>query len=304
MRVPRFIRWFVPTRRQAVGLLVGYFALILLIMFGGCADRIILFPSTQPIPAPGIARVEVPARGGGQPVEVWTARSPGARGDVEPQAYCLEFTGNATRGEQMAGFTADEWGTRPVEVWSVNYPGYGGSPGPARLKSIPPAALATYDALAAKANGKPIFLIGQSLGSAAALHVAANRPCAGMVLTNPPPLRDMILKRFGWWNLWLLATPVAMSVPGEMDSIANAKRTTAPAIFILAQKDSVVPPKYQAKVFDAYAGEKRAIRVPDADHNDPLDGPSEQAFDEALDWMWKHVVGDSGSLSRVLGGEG
>jgi hypothetical protein len=40
--------------------------------------------------------------------------------------------------------------------------------------------------------------------------VAANRPCAGLVLTNPPPLRNMILQRFGWWNLWLLATPVAL----------------------------------------------------------------------------------------------
>jgi uncharacterized protein len=298
MSAPTLARRIFPSRRRALALFMGYVAFILLFMFGGCADRLILFPTTQPIPMHGITRVEVPAAAEGRkPVEVWTARSPGASGTAGPQAYCLEFTGNATRGEQMAWFTADEWGARPVEVWAVNYPGYGGSPGPARLASIPPAALAAYDALAAKADGKPIFLIGQSLGSAAALHVAANRPCAGMVITNPPPLRDMILKRFGWWNLWLLAGPVALSVPGELNSIENAKRTTAPAIFILAGRDSVVPPKYARKVFDAYAGEKRAIRVPEADHNDPLDGVEAEAFDEALDWIWELSVKASPTTS-------
>lgn len=292
----RFQR-LLPSRRRAAVLLVALAAYALLMTFGGCADRIILFPSTQPIPLPGITRVEVRPVDG-PVVEVWTARSPGvATNGGEPLAYCLEFVGNASRGEPMAAYTAQEWGGRPVEVWGVNYPGYGGSPGPARLATIPPAALAAYDALAARANGKPIFLIGQSLGSAAALHVAANRPCAGLVLTNPPPLRNMILSRFGWWNLWLLAGPVALAVPGELDSIANARKTTAPAIFILAGKDSVVPPKYQAKVFDAYAGEKRAIRIAEADHNDPLDGADAEAFDAALDWIWGAAVRESPSTA-------
>jgi pimeloyl-ACP methyl ester carboxylesterase len=189
----------------------------------------------------------------------------------------------------MAEDTALRWGQRPVEAWAVNYPGYGGSPGPARLKAIPPSALAAYDALAAKANGKPIFLIGQSLGSAAALYVAANRPCAGMVLTNPPPLRSLILGNFGWWNLWLLAGPVALSVPPELDSLANAKKVKVPTVFLLAGDDHVVPPKYQAKVFDAYAGEKRVIRRAEADHNDPLDGVASEEFEVAMDWLWQHT---------------
>ena len=294
MAATRRLRRFLPSRRKAVGLLVAFTAYALLMTFGGCADRLILFPSTEPIPLREITRVEV-RRPGAPVVEAWTARSPGVatRGGGEPAAYCLEFVGNASRGEMMAAYTAREWGGRPVEVWGVNYPGYGGSPGPARVAKIPPAALAAYDELAFRAGGKPIFLIGQSLGSAAALHVAANRPCAGVILTNPPPLRNMILGRFGWWNLWLAAGPVALAVPRELDSIANARRTTAPAIFIMAGRDSVVPPKYQAKVFDAYAGEKRAVRVPEADHNDPLDGVEVQAFEEALDWMWSRAVDDA-----------
>src|SRR5439155_12173538 len=112
-----------------------------------------------------------------------------------------------------------DWGDKPVEVWAVNHPGFGGSTGPPRLSRFGPAALAAYDALAAEATGKPIFVSGMSLGSAMALHVAANRPVAGLILRSPPPLRNLIMTRHGWWNLWILATPVALGVPAELDSL-------------------------------------------------------------------------------------
>src|SRR5207244_6690041 len=118
----------------------------------------------------------LPILAGGRSVEVWKARSAGAaRGSgAEPRAFVLEFIGNASRAEYMAAAAAEEWGERPVEVWAVNYPGYGGSPGPARLASIAPSALAAYDVLRGVAGERPIFVSGQSLGTAAALHVAAN----------------------------------------------------------------------------------------------------------------------------------
>src|SRR5688500_8203444 len=115
----RRLRRLLPTRRRVVVYLVGYLLFVLLMSFGGGADRLILYPSTQPIPLRGITRVEV-RRPGAAVVEVWTARSAGvAAQGGEPAAYCLEFVGNASRGEQMAAYTADEWGGRPVEVWGV-----------------------------------------------------------------------------------------------------------------------------------------------------------------------------------------
>jgi hypothetical protein len=229
-------------------------------------------------------------------VEVWVALSR-ALDDAHarelneaPEGFVLAFIGNADRAEYASLRTAEDWSDHPVEVWAVNYPGYGGSPGPARLASIPPAALAAYDALRARAGNRPIFVSGLSLGTAAALHVAANRPIAGTILHNPPPLRKLILGKFGWWNLWLAAGPVALRVPTELDSIANARRTTAPGIFLLAENDRVVPPPYQRAVADAYAGEQRRIPLPGAGHNDEPEGPALAELRAAIDWMWAKSV--------------
>ena len=38
----------------------------------------------------------------------------------------------------------------------------------------------------------------------------------------------MILRRFGWWNLWLLAGPVALQIPMDLDSIADLHSLVAP----------------------------------------------------------------------------
>lgn len=269
--------------------------MVLLLVAVGYTDRLILFPSTDPIGTTGLDRREVPLSGGGA-VEVWVARSPGASRPVdpgrqagEPVAYVLAFIGNAARAELTAAFHARDWGGRPVEVWAVNYPGYGGSPGPARLKSIGPAALAAYDALRRHAGDKPIIVEGRSLGTTAALHVAAHRPVAGCVLHNPPPLRQLIWGRHGWWNLWLVAGPVGLSVPADLDSLANARRATAPAVFLLAGADEVVPPAYQAMVAGAYAGEKRVVRDPRATHNDRVGGPAAAEAEAALDWLWERA---------------
>src|SRR6478736_2180132 len=64
----------------------------------------------------------------------------------------------------------------------------------------------------------PIYVFGASIGSAVAMDVAANREVRGLILHNPPPLRQIILRNYGWWNLWLLAGPVALQIPRELDS--------------------------------------------------------------------------------------
>jgi pimeloyl-ACP methyl ester carboxylesterase len=257
--------------------------LVVLVMFVNLPDQLILFPTTKALDAHGATRRTVPFENG--ELEIWTAQSRRAQQQGSADVFVLRFYGNADRADRWVAAEAEMWNDRAVEIWGMNYPGFGGSTGPARLSKIGPAALAAFDELKRHAGDRPIVPYGASIGTTAALHIAAQRPITGLILHNPVPLREMILRRFGWWNLWLLAGPIALQIPRDLDSIANAKGSHAPAIFLTAENDEVVPPRYHILVANAYAGEKRVIALHRAYHNDPIEGAALADFHQALDWL-------------------
>jgi pimeloyl-ACP methyl ester carboxylesterase len=252
-------------------------------LFAGLSDRLILFPSTHPIDSGGAVRKIVAFQDGN--LEIWTARSRLAKQRAKADVFVLRFYGNADRADRWPSLEADMWNDRAVEVWGMNYPGFGNSSGPAQLDRIAPAAITAFDALKAAAGDQSIVIFGTSIGSTAALHLAAHRDVAGVILHNPVPLKQVVLRQFGWWNLWLLAGPVAAQLPAELDTIANAKRARARAIFLLAEQDEIIAPRFQRLVVDAYAGEKRVIQLAGAQHNSPIEGAAIADLYQALDWI-------------------
>jgi hypothetical protein len=265
--------------------LVAYVAIYLIagIVLMGCADRLILFPSHDAIAIDGQHRFEVATARGG--LEIWKQRTAAVIG--EPRGFVLVFVGNASRAEYEAEVTAEQWRNLPVEIWGVNYPGYGGSADAAKMKNLAPCAVAAYDALSRQSNGRPIFVSGNSIGTTAGLYLAAHRPVAGLVLKNPPPLRQLVLGNYGWWNLWLAAGPFVLQIPRELDSLSNARLIEAPAVFLLADRDTTVPPKYQQKVVSAYGGPHRVVNLKNADHNSSVEGTSLGDLRTQLDWLWQ-----------------
>jgi pimeloyl-ACP methyl ester carboxylesterase len=259
---------------------VLYFALITL---APLPDRLILFPTTNRLDGGTAIRKAIPFQSG--ELEIWTARSALAHQRGQPEIYILRFYGNADRADRWVAAEAEMWNNRAVEVWGMNYPGFGGSTGPAQLARMGPAALTAFDELKKMAGDRPIIVFGASLGTTTALHIAAHRKITGLILHNPPALRQIILRQFGWWNLWLFAGPMAQKIPADLDSVANAHAVHVPAIFLLAEKDEVVAPKFQRLVVDAYAGEKRIIPLRSAGHNSPIEGTALADFHQALDWL-------------------
>src|SRR4051812_49833020 len=85
-------------KRVGVALLVVY---LLVVSCGQPADRLILQPPRGHINA-GPTAHRLVIRPQGRDLEIWTARSPALAPGDEPRAYVLEFTGNATRAEQIA----------------------------------------------------------------------------------------------------------------------------------------------------------------------------------------------------------
>lgn len=283
MKPPDSAGWMRWLKRRLVIL-----AALELVLFTFCtrlASTFILFPSTEPQDI-GLAERRLIAYSGGQ-LEAIIARSPGCDGQ-SPQAIVVAFTGNAGRVEWSAESDAMRWGSLPVEVWAFNHPGFGQSTGPARLDRLAPAALAAYDAASAANPGKPIILEGTSLGCTMALHAAAQRRPAALFLRTPPPLRQIILQHHGWWNLWLLAGPVATGVPAELSAMRNAPLVHAPAVFLLIDHDNVIPFSYQQSVADAFAGPHQTVILHANDHNASGDPVLKQCQD-AQEWLWGQI---------------
>lgn len=224
----------------------------------GCAETFLLHPSTRPIEN-SAKQIELDCGlhiAGGAP----RTSSASAR-------RALAFVGNASRAEYAAPRWLSALDGVVSELWALNYPGFGRSVGDVDLDGLLPAA-SLFDRTMKSDGDDQVVLVGNSMGAAVALAVAANRDQTPdlLILQNVPPLDDLILKRHGWWNLWLLAIPIAIQVPNSLDAIENAKRCTGPAVFLIAKHDTTVPPDYQQDVIDAYAGPKTVIRY-EGGHN-------------------------------------
>src|SRR5262249_47990162 len=165
---------FAPVKRRPPYFVLAVLAAFLVMMF--CTtfpDQLILFPSTQYVDAHGATRETIPFHNG--KLEIWTARSHLAKQRDHVDIYVVRFYANPDRADRWAALDAESFGERAVEVWGVNYPGFGGSTGPARLKRMGDAGVAAFDAIKTRGDAKPIYVFGASIGSAVALHVAANR---------------------------------------------------------------------------------------------------------------------------------
>ncbi|WP_164103488.1 alpha/beta hydrolase [Candidatus Laterigemmans baculatus] len=284
------------------------------------ANRLILRPSRHAIEASGLQACAIPLAATGVvpagTLECFAARQcPGSelpRGDsraegsrafpVEssepPELLILKLPGTAGRAERSTLFPASLLGHRTAEVWTCNPPGYGRSTGRASLAAVAAAAVHFFDWVAARRRDQRtvVWLCGNSLGSATALHVAASRRVDGLVLRNPPPLVDLVRLRGGWWNLVGGGNWVASGIPHEMDAVATATGVFAPIVFIESGADTLVPPSLQQHIRDAHPGPQRTVQLAGAEHDTPLSEADRPAIREAVGWLWEQQgEGNSGA---------
>jgi pimeloyl-ACP methyl ester carboxylesterase len=145
------------------------------------------------------------------------------------------------------------------------------------------------------AAGRPVLVVGNSLGATVALHVVSRCPADGLIVRNPPPLREAILDRYGWWNLG--AHYMGSRVPRELCALTNSSSCHVPALFLTSGKDRIVPPKCQQKVFDAYAGPKQRFHSERAGHDTPLTPLQRKHLDPLANWLIDSVMQQTESYS-------
>lgn len=144
--------------------------------------------------------------------------------------------------------------------------GLGGRPSEAALKAD---ALAVVDAIAGMpgVQGRPLHMLGYSLGAGLALHVAAERPAAVASIALIAPF-DRLCAVAARRTL----TPACL-IPGvpRWDNLASVPRIAAPVFLAHGLDDRLIPPRHAARLGAALAGAGAPLELhalPGAGHND------------------------------------
>ncbi len=236
----------------------GAVALALYAAYGALMVRVhpaFLYPFLQDVPRiAGFARADVPIAGA-PPASVLV-------GGPEGGAPVLFFMGNAGAAglfEDWLRLHADA-GRRVVALEYRGGGGLAGTPSEVRLKAD---ALAVHDWLAAR-EGAPVLLHGFSLGSGLALHVAARREVAGVVLEAPFSRLCRLMARRALLPACLL--PVQ-----RWDSLADVPAVTAPVVILHGEADTLIPIGEAERLAAAFARTGRPaefVRLPGGGHAD------------------------------------
>jgi pimeloyl-ACP methyl ester carboxylesterase len=143
----------------------------------------------------------------------------------------IYFGGNAEDVSHSLLTLADAFPER--FVYAMNYRGYGGSTGKPSETALIADALALFDR--AHADHPHIIVIGRSLGSGVAIHIASERPVERLILVTPyDSLINIAASQFRYFPLsWLMLD--------KFESWRYAPKITAPTQLIAAQNDEVIP---------------------------------------------------------------
>ena len=240
--------------------------LVSTLMLAACED-LVYFPQPLPRGAHEAIIARYPAvedlrfdRPDGVVLRGWLARGSGKA----PRPLVLYFGGNA---EEVSWMLEERSVFGDWDLALVNYRGYGSSGGKPSEVKLFEDALAVYDALAKRPDVNPsrIAAMGRSLGSGVATYLATQRRLMGIVLVAPFDSITAIGQRHYPF------VPVRLLIGVRYDSLTRAPEIRTPLLMITGGRDQVIPAVHSERLYDAWAGPKHAVRIPNAGHNDMQD---------------------------------
>jgi len=172
----------------------------------------------------------------------------------------LFFHGNADRIAHY-GFLAEALSARGIGLLAVSYRGYPGSTGRPSEDGLLTDGLAAFDWLTARTDGA-IALLGQSLGSGVAVHVAAERPASALMLVSA---FDSILAVASRAYFFL---PLAPLIKDSFRSDLRIARANLPKLFVHGRRDSVIALSHGEALFGVALEPKRLVVLDNFGHND------------------------------------
>ncbi|WP_208543258.1 alpha/beta hydrolase [Marilutibacter alkalisoli] len=146
-------------------------------------------------------------------------------------------------------------------VYLVAYRGYGASQGQPGEVPLSSDAVALHDHVSGQHKG--IDVVGRSLGSGVAAHLASQRPVGRLALVTPfDSLAGVGQHHYPW-------LPVRLLARDRYDSATRLTAFEGPVLVIQAGRDRVIPASSTRRLIDALpAARSEVVMVPEAGHND------------------------------------
>lgn len=261
MRKPRPVTRFL--------ILVLAVQLLLPLVLYVARNRLMFFPGSTPAAA-GLGqvgtevevRVVAIQRADGRELAAYDAIRHGV--DPVKAPVVLFFHGNGGDIAMRARMLAELAAATDARVVMFDYSGYGGNAGSPSEDEVCIDGLAAYDWLIARGvPAERICLYGESLGGAVALHVATERPCAGVVAQSSfASLSSMAWAHYKWLPLTSLLTL------GEFPSTERAAGLKVPLLVVHGDGDNIVPFSEGEKLHAAGGANAEFMPIRGVGHND------------------------------------
>lgn len=191
----------------------------------------------------------------GTRITVWTAEPSGP--GVPTVLY---FHGNSSnlsgRWQRFKQIVDSGYG-----LYAPTHRGYAGAEGSPSEAALVSDALEHFDRAAA--NGAPVIVHGESLGTGLAAAVGAERPEAGLVVLEAPytALVDMAHESYPW-------LPVNVLMKDPMKTRERIGNVTSPVLILHGTEDAVIPVEHGKKLYEYAAEPKELLIIEGAGHSD------------------------------------
>lgn len=185
------------------------------------------------------------------------------RPNTGPDAV-IYFGGNAEAVAHSLSILADAFPRR--SIYAMNYRGYGGSTGKPSEAGLVGDALTLFDRV--RVDHPRIIVIGRSLGSGVAVHIASLRPVERLVLVTPyDSLLTIAAGQFGFFPLhWLMID--------KFESWRYAPKVSVSTQLIVAQNDEVIPLASTKSLYGHFPPSLATLTViPGVGHNTISESP-------------------------------
>jgi uncharacterized protein len=182
--------------------------------------------------------------------------------------------GNGSTAVGCEHYANDIQSVAAFDIFILEYPGYEDRPGSPSQGSLFSAANGAFQMLP---NNRPIYLVGESLGTGVASYLAGtySNKIAGVILISPfDNLTDVAQNHFP-------LLPVRLLIVDRFTSGKNLRQYHGQLGITVDGKDSVVPEKFGLRLYNGYPGPKKLWEFQEGGHCQIMEPPSK---------FWNEVV--------------